>query len=234
MEQAITLWLHGLIPYSSPFQALFHFITHLGSYPILLITLAISSFILLYQLKFNQLHIIVLGGTLSFIISSIIKLIVERNRPLLWPPLENIDSYSFPSGHALSSIVIYGLLAFILAEAYPNRKRIIYIITGVLVFLIGLSRVYIGVHWPTDVLGGWFVGAIIFCFMVWLYRHGGIIRTFRIGLGLFFLLFGVIGIVIPIIPGIPLLIAAGFLIFSDKSVMDIFKKKEKNNGKQNT
>ena len=68
---------------------------------------------------------------------------------------------SFPSGHATLSAITYLTIAALLARAYPSSLVNVYFIslTAVLTVLIGLSRIYLGVHFPTDVLGGWCIGA---------------------------------------------------------------------------
>lgn len=106
-----------------------------------------------------------LGG---YAVMSIAKSVVGRSRPPLaeaywtdaldpirfaaWDPL----SASFPSGHALQALVVYGYLAGVL----PERMRLLGAgVAGVIVFLVGSSRVALGAHWPTDILSGWLLGA---------------------------------------------------------------------------
>ena len=93
----------------------------------------------------------------------IAKRTVARERPDLLDPLIVEHGFSFPSGHATLSMTAYGVLAVIVARSrLPAALRIGLIgLTGVLVFLIGLSRVWIGVHYPTDVLAGWTTGAVV-------------------------------------------------------------------------
>jgi membrane-associated phospholipid phosphatase len=65
------------------------------------------------------------------------------------------ETYAFPSGHANTSFVFWGYLALLL------RRRLITVISAVMILLIGLSRIYLGQHWPTDVLGGWLIGGLL-------------------------------------------------------------------------
>ncbi len=226
MDTTIALWLHNTIPWNDKFLWFFNEITLLGGSQVLLLFIIIVVIYLTMTAKFNMAHMIVLSAIASSITSSIIKRLVQRPRPELWQPYTDLDSYSFPSGHAVTTVAIYGMIVFFLAESYPKAKRPIYAAGGIFLFLVGLSRVYLGVHWPSDVLVGWLIGGLILWGMVWWYRHGGIKRTVRIMLGVSTLVIGVIGLVIPIIPGIPLIIAACLLIFSNKSFSEMFKRKK--------
>ena len=88
-------------------------------------------------------------------VASIIKIVTRRKRPdTLYVQKMRFAHYSFPSGHAYGSLLVYGFLAC-LAASWP-----IYILAALLVFLIGLSRVYLGAHFPSDVLGGWLLAAV--------------------------------------------------------------------------
>ena len=89
-----------------------------------------------------------------------VKLLVHRPRPSSFTPLLHESGYSFPSGHSLIAMVVYGLLGYFTVGQFKNRaaRLIVRIVTVLLVFSIGVSRVYVGVHYPTDVLAGWTAG----------------------------------------------------------------------------
>jgi undecaprenyl-diphosphatase len=91
------------------------------------------------------------------------KHLVGRDRPDLVPHLDQVYSASFPSGHSAMSPIVYFTLAGILAAGEPNRvaKTLLLGVAAVLVLGIGVSRVYLGVHWPTDVLAGWAMGTVV-------------------------------------------------------------------------
>jgi undecaprenyl-diphosphatase len=100
--------------------------------------------------------LLLIGAT---VFTHVVKELVERPRPP-WPHLAPAAGYSFPSGHTLNSTVTYGLLALL---AWRTRlavlaRRTAVAIGVVLPFLIGVSRIALGVHYPTDVLGGWLAG----------------------------------------------------------------------------
>jgi undecaprenyl-diphosphatase len=117
----------------------------------------------------------VVGGQL---LSTTFKNMFQRVRPDLVPDAPIVFSPSFPSGHAMLSAVTYLTLGALLARVEARRPLRTYIL-GLAVFLtviIGISRVYLGVHWPTDVLAGWCVGAawatFCWCLALWLQQRG--------------------------------------------------------------
>ena len=138
-----------------------------GGVGIGLITLAVSGYLAL-QRRFGLLSVIltsVVGGT---ILSLILKQCFHRPRPEVVPHLTDIATSSFPSGHSMISSVVYLTLAALLARAVPDLGTRIYLfaLAVLLVLLIGFSRIYLGVHYPTDVLAGWGIGsawAIVCC-----------------------------------------------------------------------
>jgi undecaprenyl-diphosphatase len=94
-------------------------------------------------------------------LAGLLKLVYARPRPMLVPHLVDVASTSFPSGHATDSALVYLTLAALLARSIPKRGPRLYVIgTAILMtLLIGVSRVYLGVHWPSDVVAGWAIGA---------------------------------------------------------------------------
>jgi undecaprenyl-diphosphatase len=106
---------------------------------------------------------LLVGGAVGSgaILSTFLKLGFDRPRPDLVAHLAHAYSSSFPSGHAMLSAVTYLTLGVLLARAHERRRTKIIVMTyGVtLTVLIGLSRIYLGVHWPTDVMAGWALGA---------------------------------------------------------------------------
>jgi membrane-associated phospholipid phosphatase len=95
------------------------------------------------------------------ILDYVLKNVIHRTRPAFGAHFLHGLSYSFPSGHAFGGIVVYGLLAFLLVDFYRperNARRLVWSVAGALIFAIGLSRTYLGVHYPSDVIGGWAAG----------------------------------------------------------------------------
>jgi undecaprenyl-diphosphatase len=99
------------------------------------------------------------GG--GMIVSTLLKFGFERPRPDLVPHATQVYTASFPSGHAMLSAVVFLTLGALLARVHkPRRVKLFFLsLAVVLTMLVGCSRVYLGVHWPSDVLAGWCVGA---------------------------------------------------------------------------
>ncbi|MGR3499751.1 MAG: phosphatase PAP2 family protein [Limimaricola soesokkakensis] len=117
------------------------------------------------------------SGTL---LSRTAKIFFERARPDLVPHGSYVYTASFPSGHTMLSAVTYLTLAVMLSRLEPRRIIKVYIMTCAIILtgLVGASRVYLGVHWPTDVIAGWTAGAgwAVLCLLIaqWLQRRGQI------------------------------------------------------------
>ena len=110
----------------------------------------------------TRLALLILGAALGgFILNSALKGLFDRPRPRL-PHVSSVTSRSFPSGHAMVSATVYLSLAAVLATREKRRILKAYILGVGLLFtvLVGLSRVYLGMHYPTDVLAGWLAGLV--------------------------------------------------------------------------
>ncbi|MGD8395634.1 MAG: phosphatase PAP2 family protein [Candidatus Eiseniibacteriota bacterium] len=107
-----------------------------------------------------------------------LKEVIDRPRPELVPHGAYVISPSFPSGHSMMAAIVYLTVGILLAGVQPRRRLKLYVLgMSILVtVLVGLSRIYLGVHWPTDVLAGWSGGAAwaVLCWLVavWLRRRG--------------------------------------------------------------
>jgi membrane-associated phospholipid phosphatase len=110
-------------------------------------------------LRAAALAIAGLGGTL---LNDVLKLIFHRGRPEFATEFITHQSWSFPSGHAMNSLVGYGFLAYLLLESTTDRRARIAILvaTTIVVGLVGFSRLYLGVHYLSDVIAGFLAGGI--------------------------------------------------------------------------
>ena len=121
--------------------------------------LAISG-VLLYRGEAAAALILTLGLCGSWLLNGIFKAFFRRQRPDLWEYANRPVDYSFPSGHSMSAVSFYGLLAASLRANFGISFGITIPVAAAIAVGVGFSRLYIGVHWPTDVLCGWLAGGI--------------------------------------------------------------------------
>lgn len=155
-------------------------ITSLGGAPVLVLVTGLVLGFLLLQRKFGHAALVFLATTLGSALGHVMKELFDRPRPEVVPHLAAVLNTSFPSGHSLSSSLVYLTLGVLLAQTLPRRREKIYIISAALFlsFLVGLTRVYLGVHYPSDVVAGWCVGTAwaLLCWLIsyWLQRRGAV------------------------------------------------------------
>lgn len=136
--------------------------TALGSVSVLTLITAFATAYLLVKKKIGTAAFLVAAVGGGATVSTLLKNVFARPRPDLVGHLVEVHTMSFPSGHAMNSAVTYLTLGVLLARAEKDRAVRIYLLSVAisLTLAIGLSRIYLGVHWPTDVIAGWCVGAI--------------------------------------------------------------------------
>ena len=105
-----------------------------------------------------------------------LKAIAERERPHIVPHLMEATSQSFPSGHSMMSSVVYLTLGAMVAQMMARKRERVYLmgVAILLTVLVGVSRLYLGVHYPTDVAAGWAAGtawALMCCGAAWWFRE---------------------------------------------------------------
>jgi undecaprenyl-diphosphatase len=153
-------------------------VTALGGMAVLsLVTFTVVSF--LWTLTRRRVAIYMLVAVMgALVIGSVLKLGFARPRPALVPHGSHVYTHSFPSGHAMMAAATYLTLALLVARIVKNRYlQVLVVCLAILVTLaVGVSRVYLGVHWPSDVLAGWALGTLwaLVCWLVatWLQAHG--------------------------------------------------------------
>ena len=136
-------------------------ITAIGGTSVLtLITIAVAGFLLVSR-KAATAGFVLAAITGGAILSFALKAMFSRPRPDIVAHLVAVDTSSFPSGHAMNSAVVYLTLGTLLARTQKDHAVRIYLISLAiaLTLAVGCSRVYLGVHWPSDVIAGWCVGA---------------------------------------------------------------------------
>jgi membrane-associated phospholipid phosphatase len=163
-DTTVGLWVQAQ---SNPaLDAWMRAITHGGDrLTLILFSVALTVFFLIRRNRRGPLWLDITAVWLAigvgYAINFTLKTLFARSRPELSPLLLSPSGYSYPSGHAMASTVVYGCAAFLLARRSPAAGRWIIIAAVLWISLIGLSRVYLDAHWPSDVLAGFAAGWLI-------------------------------------------------------------------------
>jgi len=134
-------------------------LTSLGSFTVLgFIVIASASYLLLIR-RLHEAVFLITSVVVGVMLSNVLKMVFNRHRPDVEASM-HVFTASFPSGHATLSAVVYLTLGVLLAKSAPSGSLRSYFIglAILMAFLVGVSRIYLGMHYPTDVIAGWCVG----------------------------------------------------------------------------
>jgi undecaprenyl-diphosphatase len=135
-------------------------LTALGGFTVLTLATIVATLLLVFHRRRREAAVFAAAVVLAQISANWLKTFYGRERPDLVAHGGYVYSHSFPSGHSAMAAAVFLTLATVVASVEPRRrtKALIYALAVGLVVAVGVSRVYLGVHWPTDVLGGWALG----------------------------------------------------------------------------
>ncbi|MEO8115145.1 MAG: phosphatase PAP2 family protein [Phenylobacterium sp.] len=146
---------------SRSFEEAMRDVTALGGFTVLTVVTVVAVLAFLFHRR--RLHALVLAATAvgAELCGEVLKSLYDRPRPDLVPHGSYVYSGSFPSGHSMLSAAIYLTLAMLISSLEPRQttKALAFVVAALLMLAVGFSRVYLGVHWPSDVLAGWCAGA---------------------------------------------------------------------------
>jgi undecaprenyl-diphosphatase len=164
IDAASTSFLHGLA--SPSLDALMVAVTGLGSSVVLASIAGMAAVLLAVRRRRAEAVFVVLALVGTLVLNETLKLLVQRPRPGFdWSEVR--PESSFPSGHAMNSFVTYVALALVIWRVAGRRVGIVALaLAGILAVSIGISRIYLGAHWFTDVIGGYLAGALWLLFLV--------------------------------------------------------------------
>jgi membrane-associated phospholipid phosphatase len=181
-------WFNRLVAPHHPVVTVLQAITDLGGRPVLIWLVTIAVVTLLIRRQPRLAVYLIVTGVGGLILDPSLKALVGRLRPVVDIPVTHAPGNSFPSGHALGSFVAYGALLLVFLPAIrPRWHRLAIALVGVLVLLIGLTRIALGVHFVSDVLGGWLLGALwlgvtAYAFRLWRRERGRTVPPITEGL----------------------------------------------------
>ena len=168
-DESITAWVAATFGQSA--RPFFEFMTMLGDpLSVALVTVGvITSGIYVSNVRLALSGVVI---PVTVLIGALLKMIFERARPLTEYAMNmKLQTFSFPSGHSSGSMIAYGLLAYIAYVKLPAPWN--YILATVLAFVpifVGISRVYLGAHFPSDVIAGWLLGLAALCVVIFIIR----------------------------------------------------------------
>ena len=140
-----------------------NFISFIGSEKFLFPAVGLVIIISIFNKRYFITKFLLFNSLGSFLFNYLLKQIFQRTRPLDFFLVEQ-GGLSYPSGHSMVTMSMYLAIAYLLTrkERDQKRKRRVYIITSFLILLMGISRMYLGVHWPTDIIGGFIMGYLFY------------------------------------------------------------------------
>jgi membrane-associated phospholipid phosphatase len=156
-DQSVANWLHARA--TDPLTEFFEAVTTLGNGVVLAGVTVVAAYLLLRRGHRREALLVGLAFVGAEILSYALKLGFRRDRPFFTDPLASESTFSFPSGHSTVSLAVYGALAVVLARRLRGSAEIACLAgAAALILLIGFSRLYLGVHYLTDVLAGFAAG----------------------------------------------------------------------------
>jgi undecaprenyl-diphosphatase len=154
-------WRDGVLAHRTPVATdLLVFMSRFGSTPSLIVIALVVAVLLVWRGRRADSVLVIVSTTGAMLLGVLLKEVIERPRPVVTDYVVLVNSWSYPSGHSLNSMAVLGLLTALAVRAVPGWwwRVTLVVIAAVLVGTVGFSRVYLGVHWPSDVLGGWLIG----------------------------------------------------------------------------
>jgi undecaprenyl-diphosphatase len=170
LDRRITLWV---VDHRTPgATAVARSFSLLGSSKVLLPVVASVALVLVWRRRFALagLLVVVWGGSIG--LYNLTKLIVDRRRPPPGIRLSTVAGSSFPSGHSTQSVATYVALAVVMTAVLPRARVLAWVLAVSLAVGVGWSRLYLGVHWASDVAAGWIIGGLWVALVVRLCRDG--------------------------------------------------------------
>ncbi|HEY3696630.1 phosphatase PAP2 family protein [Phenylobacterium sp.] len=165
-DRAILLWFRNPANPADPIgsravEEAMRDVTALGGVTLLTLFVVIAAASLLFFGKWRQAVVLTVTIILAEVCNDTLKVVYDRPRPELVPHGVYVYTHSFPSGHSMLSAATYLTVAAILSSLDRRRrfKAFVFTLAILVIVAVGVSRVYLGVHWPTDVLAGWTLGA---------------------------------------------------------------------------
>lgn len=173
IDHGVALWFHNHL--TPAFVSILRGITEFGSSEWIALVLSISVVFFIFKRWWPSLITLVVAVPGGMLLNELVKILVHRHRPFDEGWMVDWSGYSFASGHTIGATLLYGQIALFLVPFIKSRRGriLLFSIASLVVFLVGFSRIALGAHYLTDVLGGMFFG------MMWLTICLFLVRPFR-------------------------------------------------------
>lgn len=158
-----TLWLTRVMT----------FFTYIGDKIQVIIISVVVAIVLWLMVRFRRGLFLFIGASLgSVILNEVLKVVFARERPMLYR-LADATGYSFPSGHAMAALTLYGVLTYLIWSHVSSAvgRGIILLLSIAIILTIGISRIYLGVHYPSDIVAGYLLSGGWLALSIWLYER---------------------------------------------------------------
>ncbi|MGI5218627.1 phosphatase PAP2 family protein [Nocardia sp. CA-290969] len=173
LDRPVSEWFHGLR--EEPLTTGAVVLTHAGGSAVMWVLAILACGWLLWRGRRADAVLVAGVGAASALLVPVAKQLIGRDRPPVGERLVAVDSPAFPSGHSTGVAAVVGVLAALCFLRFRHRVAawVTVVVAAVFVGLVGLTRVYLGVHWPTDVLAGWSLGGLLVVVGVLVLRRSG-------------------------------------------------------------
>ena len=160
LDRTVSLAIHSLD--GTTIDPVMRAFTFLGSpYVVVPLVVAVVAWALRRR-DYRAALVLVAVVVMTEMLNVLLKHTFSRARPTLWEEIANLhSSYSFPSGHSMAAAASYGMMGIVISRLAPRHQRLLLVTLPALIFMIGLSRVFLGRHWPTDVVAGFAAGGFM-------------------------------------------------------------------------
>ena len=178
LDQSVARGLNDFVSTRPGFVDALNAISRLGGRSVMLWLVVVAVVLLLIRRRHRLAIYLIVTGVGALLLDPSLKTLVGRLRPVVDVPVAGAPGNSFPSGHALGSMVVYGALTLVfLAAVSPRWRKLFIAVPALIILLIGFTRIALGVHYLSDVLAGWLLGAAwlsvtAYAFRVWRREDG--------------------------------------------------------------